>query len=133
MSENSFLRELKKSKFIAVDLDIYRNYLPSIGHHILTLGTDDILPQHKNSLNPNLARNNIIKLLHVIEKNIGLNIPAIPLRFKSIRGERSILNLIKEEQRTRGFLRNFLVEHKVFSYVISNKNIINYTTNIDFR
>ena len=39
-----------------VDLDIARADIKSIGHHILTNRADEILPEHAQSLNPNLLR-----------------------------------------------------------------------------
>ena len=39
-----------------VDLDIARVDIKSIGHHILTNRIDEILPEHEQSLNPNLLR-----------------------------------------------------------------------------
>jgi len=48
------LANLEHNVYLAVDLDIYRNGIPSIGHHILQLTPADRLPRHANSLNPNL-------------------------------------------------------------------------------
>ncbi len=45
---------LEHDVYVAVDLDIYRNGIPGIGHHILQLTSADRLPRHANSLNPNL-------------------------------------------------------------------------------
>jgi len=48
-----FIKNLKSGVYLAVDLDIYRHYIPSIGHHILQLTSDDHLEQHDQTLNPN--------------------------------------------------------------------------------
>lgn len=45
--------KLKSGVYVAVDLDIYRNTVPSIGHHILQLCPADRLEQHEQTLNPN--------------------------------------------------------------------------------
>ena len=48
-----FIEKLKSGVYVAVDLDIYRNAVPSVGHHILQLDADDCLLQHAETLNPN--------------------------------------------------------------------------------
>jgi len=258
LSKEDFLKNLKSQQYLAVDLDIYRNYLPSIGHHILSLHENDILPQHENTLNPNLlfgithenfkrkyplgtthflmwilneypsftrlgelllwladstfinaqshrfyenvkfwvneyvpnrilkhglaevdsksfeeeienivfpilkktglargkgqvkskfkklqgyqcqwanpneSRKNIDSLLDVIEKNTGWKKPKIPSIFKYIKGKRLLYKFTEEENKQPGFLRNFLADRRAFSYVITNRYLLNYTTNIDF-
>ena len=52
----NFVDKLKAKKYVAIDLDINKNYLPSIGHHILKVFNTDVLPDHRNSVNPNLIR-----------------------------------------------------------------------------
>jgi len=257
-SKDDFFINLKSQKYLAVDLDIYRNYLPSIGHHIVSLNNDDVLPQHDNSINPNLLygithqnfkqkypmgtvhylmhilneyptmsrfgelllwladstfinaqshrfRNNvkywlrqyvpnrilkngfdkvdsllfeqkmeklvfpalektgivrgkgqvrskhknlqgyqcqwenpnenqksILSLLKLIYKNTGWEIPKLPISLNEIRGNRKTLRFTKQNESKKEFLRNFLAEKKVFSYVITNRYLINYTTGIDY-
>lgn len=49
--------ELKDAKeAIWVDLDIYHKEVRSVGHHVLKFRTDDVMPGHVQSLNPNLLR-----------------------------------------------------------------------------
>jgi len=48
-----FIEKLKSGVYVAVDLDINRNAVPSIGHHILQLSGEDRLEQHEQTLNPN--------------------------------------------------------------------------------
>lgn len=48
-----FIKNLKAGVYLAVDLDIYRSSIPSIGHHILQLTAEDCLEQHAQTLNPN--------------------------------------------------------------------------------
>ncbi len=55
--ESFFLNQLQKGKYIAVDLDIRRDYLPSVGHHILQLSTQDQPAGFSASLNPNMLCN----------------------------------------------------------------------------
>jgi len=50
---DSVIEKLKSGVYLAVDLDIYRNAVPSIGHHILQLTGADRLEQHDQTLNPN--------------------------------------------------------------------------------
>jgi len=257
-TKQDFLKNLKSQKYIAVDLDIYRNYLPSVGHHILSLHPDDILPQHENTLNPNLLRgithekfkqkypmgtvhflmwlfddylkitrlgelllwladstfinaqshrfrenvkdwlenfvpNNILKngfdavdtkafetevrksafpvlyktglgrgkgqvksrhlklqgyqcqwmnpndsrkkiinLLQIIKENLEWESPHLPESFNFINGTRDSKRIKSSELNQKEFLRRFLGDKKVFSYVITNKNLINFTTGIDY-
>jgi len=43
---------------VFVDIDINRNHIPSVGHHILKYSATDQTPGHeRNSLNPNIERN----------------------------------------------------------------------------
>ncbi|MBU0711708.1 hypothetical protein KJ762_00970 [bacterium] len=51
---DNVIQKLKSGVYLAVDLDIYRNAVPSIGHHILQLTEKDRLEQHEQTLNPNL-------------------------------------------------------------------------------
>lgn len=53
LGADQFFSRLKQAKYIAVDLDMYRNYLPSVGHHIINLQPGQAMPQHRNNLNPN--------------------------------------------------------------------------------
>jgi hypothetical protein len=258
LAKNELLKNLKSKQYLAVDLDIYRNYLPSIGHHILSLSKNDILPQHENTLNPNLlfdishekfnikypmgsahflmwllndypsltrlgelllwiadstfinaqshrfrnnvkdwlenyvqnrilkhgfdevdselfekdvlhiafpeldktglakgkgqvrskynklqgyqcqwknpnhSRRNILSLLNLIEKNTGWKKPELPLNFECIQGKRYSYKFTEKENKQPEFLRSFLADKKAFSYVITNKFLLNYTTQIDF-
>ena len=258
LSKEDFLKNLKSQQYIAIDLDIYRNYLPSIGHHILSLHEDDILPQHENTINPNLihdithekfkqkyplgtvhflmwmldeypsftrlgelllwladstfinaqshrfsenvnywvneyvpnrilvkglaevdllsfeeeiesivfpvlkktglargkgqvrskhkrlqgyqcqwanpneSRKNIDSLLDIIENNTEWKKSELPINFKSIEGNRYSYRFTEKENKQSGFLRKFIGERKAFSYVITNRFLLNYTTNIDF-
>ena len=258
LSKQEFFKNLKSQQYLAVDLDIYRNYLPSIGHHILSLNENDILPQHENTLNPNLlsginhekfkikyplgtvhflmwilneypafsrlgelllwladstfinaqshrfyqnvkswlnnnvpnriikhgldevdllafeeeienivfpvlektglargkgqvrskykklqgyqcqwenpndSRKNILSLLEIIEKNTGWKKPELPFKFECIQGKRYSYKFTEQENKQSGFLRSFLADKKVFSYVITNRFLLNYTTHIDF-
>jgi len=52
-SDCQFIKNLKSGVYLAVDLDIYRRSIPSIGHHILQLTAEDRLEQHDQTLNPN--------------------------------------------------------------------------------
>lgn len=257
-SKDEFIDNLKSENYLAVDLDIYRNYLSSIGHHILSIQKDDVLPQHKNSINPNLMFNithqnfkqkypmgtvhflmcllneyprftrlgelllwlvdstfinaqthrfqdnvknwlenyvqnrilrngldeinsksfekdvlniafpeldktglirgkgqvksfhlklqgyqcqwtdpnlsikNIMSLLNIIKRNTGWEAPTLPESFHSIKGTRNNFRFTQQEESKDGFLRNFLAEKKVFSYVITNRYLINFTTGIDY-
>lgn len=259
LSKEKFLNNLKSQHYLAVDLDIYRNYLPSIGHHILSIQPQDTLPQHKNTLNPNLlygithqnfkkkyplgtvhflmhilneypfltrlgelllwladstfinaqshrfadnvkywliklvpnrilrhglfevdsksfeeemeksifpilektglargkgqvrskykklqgyqcqwknpnqSRENIISVFQLIEKNTGWKIPELPVKLECIQGKRHSYKFSKAENIQPGFLRKFMSERKAFSYVITNRFLLNYTTNIDFE
>lgn len=45
-----------QAPWLAVDLDICQEAIPSVGHHILTLDPDEELPGHEMTLNPNLIR-----------------------------------------------------------------------------
>jgi len=257
-SNADFFKNLKLQKYLAVDLDIYRNCLPSIRHHILSVSKNDILPQHEMSLNPNLIngithqnfkqkypmgmvhylmhilneyptlsrlgelllwladstfinaqthrfrdnmnywlkhyvpnrvlkngfdkvdsllfeqkmeklvfpalektgivrgkgqvrskhknlqgyqcqwenpnenQKSILSLLKLIYKNTNWEIPKLPISLNEIRGKRITLRFTKQDESKKGFLRNFLAEKKVFSYVITNRYLINYTTGIDY-
>jgi hypothetical protein len=51
-----FIEKINNKKYLAVDLDIYNNNIPSIGHHILAFNEKDKISEHSNSLNPNLMR-----------------------------------------------------------------------------
>jgi len=51
-----FKRKVLEEKFVAIDLDIYHPNIPSLGHHILEFDSNDILPFHCLSLNPNFIR-----------------------------------------------------------------------------
>lgn len=259
MSHNEFITNLKSQKYLAIDLDIYRNYLPSIGHHILSIHPMDILPQHENTINPNLirgithekfkqkypmgtvhflmwllneyppvtrlgelllwladstfinaqshrfqenvkdwldnhvqnrilkhgfdeinsesfekdvlniafpelnktglakgkgqvkslhlklqgyqcqwldpnrSRKNILSLLNIIKKNTGWELLKLPESFNEIKGNRNNFRFTKQDESKKEFLRNFLAEKKVFSYVITNRYLINYTTGIDYK
>jgi hypothetical protein len=258
LSKEDLFSNLKSQQYLAVDLDIYRNYLPSIGHHILSLHNEDILPQHENTINPNLingvthqnfkqkyplgtvhllmwmlneypklsrlgelllwfadstfinaqshrfrdnvkywlnelvpnrvlnhgfeevdtesfeeemeksvfpvlqksglargkgqvrsrykklqgyqcqwknpneSRKSILSLLNIIYENTGWEAPELPHSFSEIAGNRNKFQFTKQDELKDGFLRNFLGENKVFSYVITNRYLINYTTGIDF-
>jgi hypothetical protein len=70
--------------------------------------------------------------LKIIEQNTTWKKPSIPDNFNVIKGERSSYKFSKEEINQLGFLRNFVGKKKVFSYVITNRYLINYTINIDF-
>ena len=258
LSKQEFLKNMKSQQYLAVDLDIYRNYLPSIGHHILSLHKEDILPQHENTINPNLtngithqkfkqkypmgtvhllmwllneypsltrlgelliwladstfinaqshrfsdnvkywlddlvpnrvlkhglgevesqsfeeemensvfpelektglargkgqvrskhkklqgyqcqwqipneSQKSILSLLNLIYRNTGGDVPELPKSFTEIAGNRNKFRFTKMDEKKDGFLRNFLAEKKVFSYVITNRYLLNYTTGIDF-
>ena len=54
MFAGNWIEKCKSGVWLAVDLDIYRNRVPSIGHHILQLTPNDRLVRHEQSLNPNL-------------------------------------------------------------------------------
>lgn len=46
------------SNCVFVDIDINRNHIPSVGHHLLKYSVTDQIPGHqRNSLNPNIERN----------------------------------------------------------------------------
>lgn len=51
-----FREKLLAGKLFAVDLDIYHAAIPSLGHHIIACASDDELPGHTHSLNPNALR-----------------------------------------------------------------------------
>ncbi len=51
--DRQFFQKIKTGVYIAVDLDIYRNSIPSVGHHILQYNANDCLKKHIQSLNPN--------------------------------------------------------------------------------
>jgi hypothetical protein len=53
---DAFREKLYSGKLFAVDLDIYHAAIPSLGHHIIALSGDEILPGHSHSLNPNALR-----------------------------------------------------------------------------
>ena len=52
----SFKENLLSGNYVAVDLDIYHSNIPSLGHHVLEISTDDSLEKHRLSLNPNFIR-----------------------------------------------------------------------------
>ncbi len=52
----AFREKLLAGKIFAVDLDIYNVAVPSLGHHIVYLNTEDNLPGHSHTLNPNILR-----------------------------------------------------------------------------
>lgn len=52
----SFQEMLQSGRYLAVDLDICRASLPSLGHHVLAHAQTDRLDGHVLSLNPNLLR-----------------------------------------------------------------------------
>jgi len=52
-------RMLRRSRYVFVDHDIYRNDIPSVGHHLLQWSSRTPIPLHAGgnaSLNPNLLR-----------------------------------------------------------------------------
>ena len=53
---------------VFLDHDIYRRRVPSIGHHILQYSLDTSIPEHAQSLNPNLLRG-------VTQKSFGQKYP----------------------------------------------------------
>lgn len=55
-SVSDFKEKINLQKILAVDLDVYNNNIPSIGHHILAMNQNDLIPGHSCSLNPNLIR-----------------------------------------------------------------------------
>ena len=83
--------------------------------------------------NPNYSRKNIDSLLDIIENNTGWKKPDLPVNFMSIEGKRLSYRITNKENKQAGFLRKFLAERKAFSYVITNRFLLNYTTHIDFK
>lgn len=58
----AFWAQASAGKLIGVDLDLNHGTIPCIGHHILHLDADDVLPGHTHSLNPNaLAHNSVAR------------------------------------------------------------------------
>ena len=56
------LRQDELPRCVYVDIDVNRNHIASIGHHILKHSASDVLPNHQTStFNPNLERNRYLK------------------------------------------------------------------------
>lgn len=53
---HDFSTRLENGEFVAIDLDMYRGNIPSLGHHILSDGEASELPGHVRTLNPNEIR-----------------------------------------------------------------------------
>ncbi len=53
---SDFAHKMLTGNYVAVDLDIYHPCIPSVGHHILAMTKNDLIPGHAQSLNPNLIR-----------------------------------------------------------------------------
>ena len=52
-SAKDFMPLLHSGRLMAVDLDIYHDAVPSLGHHIIAWNNADALPGHSHTLNPN--------------------------------------------------------------------------------
>jgi hypothetical protein len=69
------------------------------------------------------------RVTNLIERAFGWRAPQFPREFKSIEGQRHSAKLPDLVKR-HGSFDKFLVNKKVFSYVIPNKDRVNYTTGI---
>jgi hypothetical protein len=59
-------------------------------------------------------------------------VPGFSSSIKEICSKRQILRFSKQDEFIKEFLRNFLAENKVFSYLIINRYLFNYTAGINF-
>jgi hypothetical protein len=69
------------------------------------------------------------RVTDLIYRTTGWRAPLFPHDFKAIEGQRhsaKLPDLVKKH----GSFDNFLANEKVFSYVIPNKDRVNYTTGI---
>jgi len=69
------------------------------------------------------------RVTDLIYRTFGWRAPQFPREFKSIEGQRrsaKLPDLVKQH----GSFDEFLANEKVFSYVIPNKDRVNYTTGI---
>ena len=70
--------------------------------------------------------------MDIIENNTGWQKPQMPKKYSVIEGKRDSYKFSESENNQPQYLRKFLADRKAFSYVITNKYLLNYTTNIDF-
>jgi hypothetical protein len=55
-TKHDFLQKLYSGRLVAIDLDIHHYAVPSLGHHILSIKSNDDLLGFTHTLNPNLMR-----------------------------------------------------------------------------
>ena len=121
------------------EVEIENSVLPVLRKTGLAKGKGQVRSKHKKLQgyqcqweNPNQSRENIISVLKLIEKNTGWKKPDLPAKFECIQGKRHSYKFSEKENNQPEFLRKFLAIRKVFSYVITNKYLLNYTTHSDF-
>jgi hypothetical protein len=72
------------------------------------------------------------RVTDLIYRNFGWRAPQFPREFKAVEGKRHAARLSEVMQR-HGSFDQFLAHEKVFSYVIPNRDRVNYTTGIVMR
>ena len=72
------------------------------------------------------------RVTDLIQRTLGWRAPQFPREFKQIEGQRHAARLSELIQKYGSF-DQFLAQERVFSYVIPNKDRVNYTTGIDLH